>query len=575
VSFEESPGEHRGKSRRLRLAAGRTPEGAISFVELRLPSDVEVSGDSRHQRILAGLSARVAASGAPRRLRRPRRSIDALDDYRLERREVARINDWVRSEGLTGVLTVKADWSGDGNARRADLIQYVTDAVVLLENKLHAADLSRTLRIVKYRGSGFAANAVPVVIGSSGMQVIPAGTAREGYQVFAARVSTGVARLDAVLGGGPLRASSILVTGAPGTAKTSLAASMVGASCAAGRRAVFVSFDESDAQIIANMKSIGLDLGRHVRSGQLRMLSLMSAGNSPEECFLRISELVRDHGPSLLVVDPMSTLSGHLRRGNLGDLINLAKKGGITFLGTSLIAQADGWSEESASHVSTVADVWIHLSYVAQNGERNRAITIIKARGTEHSNQVRELSLGPQGIDLIGRLRRRGTGSSSAARGRRRCAGEAPRRRREQRRSPPQAVGSERHCRARTAHEVHHAGTRTEAPRSRDLTTTRTSRVSRSGGLLRERRQLRRKAMTARPTLAAATGQPSNERGKDPQLRQRGGDRARSRLVAGGTPFAPGGCQSQARHRRPRTDVPFEIIDVMTDARARCRTTSS
>lgn len=134
------------------------------------------------------------------------------------------------------------------------------------------------------------------------------------------------------------------------------------------------------------------------------MLSLMSAGHSPEECFLRISEMVREHRPAFLVVDPMSSFSrsGYTFAAAISEsLINLAKANGITFMGTSLLTQADGWSEESVSHVSTISDVWIHLAYVAQSGERNRALTVIKARGTAHSNQVRELTLGSKGIDLI------------------------------------------------------------------------------------------------------------------------------------------------------------------------------
>jgi len=172
----------------------------------------------------------------------------------------------------------------------------------------------------------------------------------------------------------------------------------------AGRKAVFVSFDESDVQIIGNMKSIGIDLGQHVASGRLAMMSLRSNGHSPEECFLKIVDLIRRHKPDILVVDPLSafTETAYPFAAIISEsVVDLAKSRGITFLGTSLLNQASGEIEASAIHVSTIADTWMHVSYVVQNGERNRALTIIKSRGTGHSNQVRELALTSKGIDLV------------------------------------------------------------------------------------------------------------------------------------------------------------------------------
>jgi circadian clock protein KaiC len=276
--------------------------------------------------------------------------------------------------------------------------------VIRLEGKLFDANFSRTLRVVKYRGSNFAPDAVPMAIGHSGIEVVPNQISRDNYPVFSERISSGVPRLDAILDGGFMRGSSILLSGAPGTAKTSLAASLAAAGCARGRKVAFVSFDESDVQIIANMKSIGIDLGRHVASGRLAMMSLRSNGHSPEECFLKICDLVRSHKPDILVVDPLSAFmeTAYPFAAVIAEsVVDLAKSKGITFLGTSLLGQAAGEVEASAIHVSTIADTWIHVSYVVQNGERNRALTIVKSRGTGHSNQVRELALTGKGIDLV------------------------------------------------------------------------------------------------------------------------------------------------------------------------------
>jgi circadian clock protein KaiC len=405
VTFEEPVDRVRSNLAGLDWDFDSVPDDQLSLIDARLPADTVQAGSFDLTGLLAGLSARKAASGASNVVFD---GIDlligSLNDEHLERRELARIDEWIREEGMSAIVTVKEYSSSEREQKRADLIQYLTDCVVRLEGALFHATFSRTLRVMKYRGSGFAANAVPMAIGQSGVEVIPAEASRGGYPVFVERVSSGVPRLDAILGGGFIRGSSILVSGAPGTAKTSLAASLVAAACVSGRKAVFVSFDESDVQIVANMKSIGVDLARHVASGHLAMVSLRSSGNSPEECFLKVWNSVQRHGPDILVVDPLSAFSdtaypfAHVIAENL---IDLAKSKGITFLGTSLLGQGGGEIEISASHVSTIVDTWLHVSYVVQNGERNRALTIVKSRGTAHSNQVRELALNGKGLDLV------------------------------------------------------------------------------------------------------------------------------------------------------------------------------
>ena len=405
ITFEESVDHVRSNLSGLDWSFDTVPEDQLMLIDARLPVDTVRGGAFDLSGLLAGLTARKAETGACNVVFD---GIDllvsSLDDEFLERRELARIDEWVRAEGVSAVITVKAHDKSGRDQTRIDLIQYMTDCVVILEGKLFDSNLSRTLRVVKYRGTGFAGNAVPMAIGKSGIQVIPSELSRGSYPTYSERLSSGVSRLDAILGGGFIRGSSILVSGSPGTAKTSLAASLVVAGCTAGRKAAFVSFDESDVQIIANMKSTGVDLGAHVASGRLVMSSLRSNGNSPEECFLEVWDLVRRHEPDILVVDPLSAFSETaypFADAISENLIDLAKSKGITFLGTSLLGLASGEVEIPASRVSTIADTWIHVSYVVQNGERNRALTIIKSRGTGHSNQVRELALTDEGLDLV------------------------------------------------------------------------------------------------------------------------------------------------------------------------------
>jgi circadian clock protein KaiC len=267
----------------------------------------------------------------------------------------------------------------------------MTDCLIVLVDTVTATGSSRTLRIAKYRGSGFATNPVPVVIDGSGIDLITIKGERLDYPTFTERVSSGIPRLDALLNGGYLRGSSILISGSPGTSKTSLGVSFAAAACARGERALLVSFDESAEQIVANMRSISFDLKPFADAGLLTIASLLSVGSSPEEHFVEIRKLLNRLRPDCLVIDPISALmkAGH------------AFSARITVVCNSLLDQVSGNTELSASQVSTIADTWLHVSYVPRDGERNRALTIIKSRGSGHSNQVRELVLDASGINLV------------------------------------------------------------------------------------------------------------------------------------------------------------------------------
>ena len=245
---------------------------------------------------------------------------------------------------------------------------------------------------------------MPVVIARAGFDVVSFRSIRTEYPTFTDRVSSGILRLDGLLSGGYLRGSSILVSGSPGTSKTSISAHFAAAACQRGEIALIISFDESAAQIIANMRSIGLDLEPFVKAGMLHLASLLSRGRSPEEHYVVICDLIANHAPTCVVIDPLSSLlrSAYPFTDMISErLIDHAKSLGVTLLCTSLLDEVSGDQELSASKISTIADTWMHVSYIAQDGERNRALTIIKSRGTGHSNQVRELVLDQNGVSLV------------------------------------------------------------------------------------------------------------------------------------------------------------------------------
>jgi circadian clock protein KaiC len=377
----------------------------LFFLDARLSSDVIAAGQFDLQGMLASLKAKADEIGAKRIVFD---SIDVLlslmDDPNHQRRELYRLHDWLAENQFSGILTARTDGDSLSIPRNTYTLQFISDCYIHLNQRLENHISLRSLRVVKYRGSGFAENEFPFVIGDRGAIVLSFGDPEVDYEVFTERVSSGIEELDSMLEGGYLRATSVLVTGAPGTAKSTLAAAFLMAALERGEKGMYVSFDEGAKEIVRNMASIDLDLGSHVNSGALLMYSARVEARSGEEHLVEIRRLIQEHRPGYLVIDPLSAIvkAGGLVNalGIAQNLINMAKCEGITMLMTSLLEGNDPEQEATPMAVSTIADTWIQLSYIVLGGERNRALTIVKSRGTGHSNQVRELILSDTGITL-------------------------------------------------------------------------------------------------------------------------------------------------------------------------------
>jgi len=404
VAFEESAAGILENTRGFSWGGAALQGKGIHVLDAQLSQAVEQGGDFDLVGLLAILTAQVKAFGA--------RCIvfDGLDmllDYLPDpahvRREVFRLREWVHATGLSAIVTAKTDRALELGASEYDFLQFMADCVVTLHHRISKSTALRSLRVAKYRGAAHSANEFPVAITALGLEV--AVTPREAtYPASNERVSTGIERLDAMLSGGHYRGSSILITGAPGTAKTSLSVAFAGAAAERGERTLYVTFDESPAQVLRNAASIGIQLGPHVESGTMALHSLRGRAENPATHVAHLRALVRDFRPLNLVVDPLSALehagSGADAEGAALQVLDLAKNAGITLVCTSLLGNALPLGESTPLNISTIADAWMHVSYVNQGGERNRALTIIKARGTGHSNQVREVVLSDAGIEL-------------------------------------------------------------------------------------------------------------------------------------------------------------------------------
>lgn len=377
----------------------------LFFLDARLTPDLVQAGNFDLVGMLASLKAKADDMGAKRIVFD---SIDVLltmiDNRLAERQEVYRLRDWLCNSGLTGIITSGTRGPDPLASPHYDFMQFLADCVVLLHNRLQDQVLLREMRIVKYRGSSFAANEHPMSIGNRGIAVATVGAPDLGYQASSERVSTGIERLDAMLEGGYYRGSSTLITGSPGTAKSTVAGAFVLAACRRGERALYVSFDEGPEEIIRNLSSVNLPLAPQVRAGLLRIVGARSQSKSAEEHLIDLRALIAEHQPRCVVIDPVSAMLTAGGRWSavavVQRLLYWTKAEGITLLVTSLLEDAGSELEATDLSVSTVADTWIHLTYVIQAGERNRALTIVKSRGTAHSNQVRELILSRNGVNL-------------------------------------------------------------------------------------------------------------------------------------------------------------------------------
>jgi circadian clock protein KaiC len=356
--------------------------------------------------MLAVLAAKVKDMGAKRIV------FDAIDmvlsllnDPVAERREIYKLHEWLLKHGLTAIITAKEE-DNETVQHQLNFIQFMVDCAVTLNHTVVQGVSQRNLRILKYRGSGFEENESPFVIGSEGLEIAGSrGLKYVDVAVSNERVSSGVPRLDAMLGGGYYRCSSVLITGFPGTAKSTLAGAFAEAACARGERTLFVSFDSDASEVIRNLASVNIRLQRFVKNGLLRTKSGRTINGSAEIHLMRIKNLAREHKARCLVVDPVSALSKSGNEGTVHSvaerLIEWAKSEGITLVSTSLLDTSTSTQlEGTPMQISTIADTWIHLNYLVLAGERNRGLSIIKSRGTAHSNQVRELVLSHQGVTL-------------------------------------------------------------------------------------------------------------------------------------------------------------------------------
>ncbi len=364
--------------------------------------DIDFSGSYDLEGLFIRLNSAIQEIGAKRVVLDTLEVLFSTMEHHIVRSELRRLFSWLKSQGVTAIVTGEL---GSNNSTLQGIEEYVSDCVIRLEQRTIEDLATRHLQILKYRGSKHGSNEYPFLINEDGISVVPITSVGLNSGVSDERISSGVPRLDTMLGGlGYYRGSCILVTGKAGTGKTSLANYFASATCDRGERVLYLASDESPQQMLRNQRSIGLDLQPHIDQGLLRFESVRPTAYGLEMRLANIYNWVQEFQPYLVIIDPMSNLStsNNIKQTKnfLMRLIDLFKSSQITVFFTDLLT-VNGALEASEAGIPSLMDTWIELRTLENNGERNRALYILKSRGMQHSNQVREFVLNNQGIELL------------------------------------------------------------------------------------------------------------------------------------------------------------------------------
>ena len=328
-----------------------------------------------------------------------------ITDAGILRLEIKRLFRWLKQKQVTAVITGE---QGQDSFTRHGLEEFISDCIILLDNRVRQQVSTRRIRIIKYRGSNHGTNEYPFVIDKDGLSVIPITSAGLDHSGTAEKVSTGIASLDKLFaGGGYTKGSAVLVSGTAGTGKTSLAAAFAVESCKRGERCLYLSYEESPGQLIQNMRSIGLDLERWSKKGILKIVSTRPAFFGLEMHLLDLYKILADFKPTSVVIDPLTSLIGQADASEvqsmLTRMIDALKSKGITGVFTSLVSSTAQNDTSGEIGVSSLIDTWIVVRELEedQGKKRIRGIYIVKSRGTGHSNDVQKMIFSDDGIHLL------------------------------------------------------------------------------------------------------------------------------------------------------------------------------
>jgi circadian clock protein KaiC len=363
-----------------------------------------ISGDFNVKGLLAVVEGKAKSMGARRIV------IDAVDvlmrvfdDRVRERNELYALHDWLNEHEMTTVLTVKTYVGGD-IMPHYEFLDYMADCVIQLDHRVVEQVSTRRMRVIKYRGSDYMHKEHPFIITDNGVNIIPVSTVALQHKALGPKVSTGHPRLDAMLDGGYRRASCVLLSGTPGTGKTTLANTFVVAACERGEKVLYINFEESEEAMVSGMLSPGIDLRPGLRDGKLRLMTAVPEAMGAEEHLFQALRAIEAFQPDHVVIDAMSSCrrmgTEQAAYGYLIRLTNACKEKGLTMILTNQTAGFQNEHEITGMEISSIIDTVVFLRFIDIGGEINRMLMIVKSRGQKSSNQYREFVITDNGIDV-------------------------------------------------------------------------------------------------------------------------------------------------------------------------------
>jgi circadian clock protein KaiC len=405
VAFEETPEELAKNVASIGFdldALMRSGKIAVDFIQIER-GEVEETGEYDLEGLFLRLGHAIDSVNAKRVFIDTIETLfSALKSEFVLRSELRRLFRWLKDRGVTAVITGER---GSGTLTRYGLEEYVSDCVVLLDNRVVQQAAVRRLRVVKYRGTNHGTSEYPFVISDGGFSVLPLSAINLEHSASTARQSSGIRELDEMLEGkGYYKGSTILISGTAGTGKSTLAATFANAVCASGKRCLYFAFEEGTKQIQRNMLSIGLNLEKWVAQKRL----VFHAGRPTEEGLEThlavIGKLMKEHRPDAVILDPITNFDmvgdNYEIKAMLMRLVDLLKQAQVTCLFTSLTGGGKAL-EATDMGISSLVDTWLQVRDIESNGERNRGLYVLKSRGMAHSNQIREFVITSSGIKLI------------------------------------------------------------------------------------------------------------------------------------------------------------------------------
>ena len=408
VTFEEAPSDLMQNVRSF----GWDLEGLVEHKKIAVVDATPEPGEETIQTGPYDLSALLARTeNAIRSVGAQRVILDAigalfpqLTDSNIVRREIHRLAAGLRKLGVTTLVTMERT-DEEGGVGRWGVEEFVADNVILLRNRLEQEKRRRTVEILKFRGATHQKGEYPFTIDTEdGLTIIPLSAIELKQRSSEIRVSSGVAELDKMCGGGMYRDSIILVSGATGTGKTLMVAQYVKAAIAAGERALLFGAEESREQLTRNAASWGVDFEKAERDGLLRIVCRYPEVMGLEDHLLQMKRDMFDFQPKRVAIDSMSAFERVSTQKSFREFVialtSAIKHLEVTGLFTNTTSMLTGGESITETHISTITDTIILLRYVELHGEMRRGLTVLKMRGTYHDKEIREYMIDGKGMHI-------------------------------------------------------------------------------------------------------------------------------------------------------------------------------